>query len=166
MSSGASGPTRILNTQVNPYWGMLKKNDPQSGVYIHGQKMPPGFEGGAPAWIPVEFPQVPIYDTQDSTIPLPAGFTLMALLGFSTQAPWFAFQAYDVNAERWIVDKLVDARVVAGDKGFVLIERSPYTFEPDEEGNDAQIFIRVANQAPAVADIQLALYGIVGGATD
>jgi len=163
MASGAGAPTRLLNTQVNPYWGMLKKNVPQAAVYIQGQAHPPGFEGGLPTWIPLEFAAVAAFDTQDGTIQLPSGFTLFCLLGYTSQPDsGIAVQAYDVDSERWISDKLADGRILTGQKGAVLIERVPHTFD----GKEPQVFIRVVNQAAAQADISIALFGVVGGAKD
>lgn len=166
MSSGASAPTRLLNKQVNPYWGMVVKNSPQVAVYIQGQTHPPGFEGGLPTWIPLEFPSVPAYDAQDGVISLPAGFTLLCLLEYSTQAAGFAMQVYDVASSEWLSDKLADSRLMAGQLGVGILDRIPHTFEPDAQGNDAQLFIRITNQASVAADIMVAAYGVVGGAAD
>lgn len=162
MSSGAGAPTRLMNTQVNPYWGMLDKNVAETSVYIQGQAHPPGFEGGVPSWIPVEFPAVLAFDTQDSVIPLPKEFTLLCLLGYSTQAAGIAIQAYDVDSGRWIADKLADGRLITGQLGFALIERVPRTFS----GENPQLFVRVVNQAAATADVMVALYGVVDGVKD
>lgn len=163
MSSGAAQPTRLINTKVNPYWGMVAKNSPQTAVYVQGQKEPPGFEGGQPVWIPIDFPAVAAFDTQDSLISLPENFTLLTLLRQSTQpAAGFAFQLYEKNAQEWFGSQLVEAGLVAGAKGFALIDRVPHSFDGDEP----QILVRVVNQAAATADIQVALYGIIGGAQD
>jgi hypothetical protein len=162
MSSGAGAPTRLLNTKVNPYWGMVKKNTPQAAVYIHGQASPPGFEGGLPTWIPIEFPAVAAFDTQDGVLQLPSGFTLFSVSQFSTQAAGFAVQLYDVDSQMWTSDKLADARILAGQAGLSLIERVPHTFD----GREPQVFVRVVNQAAVQADISIALVGVVGGARD
>ena len=92
MSSGASAPIRLMNKQVNAYWGMVDKNTPQSAVYIHGQAHPPGFEGGLPTWVPIEFESVPAYESMDGILSLPDEFTLLCLLGYSSQAAGVAFQ--------------------------------------------------------------------------
>jgi hypothetical protein len=55
---------------------------------------------------------------------------------------------------------------MAGRLGNALLDRVPHTFEPDAQGNDAQIFIRISNQAAVAADIMVALFGVVGGAQD
>ncbi len=166
MSSGASAPIRLMNKQVNAYWGMVDKNTPQSAVYIHGQAHPPGFEGGLPTWIPIEFESVAAYEAMDGILSLPNEFTLLCLLGYSSQAAGVAFQLYDACTNRWISDKLAEGGLLTGIGGGALIDRVPHTFVQDAQGNDPQIQIRVSNQAAVAADIMIALYGVVGGAQD
>jgi len=156
MSSGAALPTRLINTRPNPYWGMLK-GSAQKSCFIHGQTNPPGYEGGRPAWIPIEFTGIPAYDTQDAILNLPAGFVLLALLQYSSQAASFAVQLYDVIAEAWLTDKLADARLLAGQAGSVLIDNSPWQFE----GSEPQVFVRAVNQSANAANVQLTLHGVI-----
>lgn len=156
MASGSANPIRLINTKLNPYWGMLG-GAPQSSLFIHGQTNPPGLEGGRPAWIPLEFGAVAAYDTADSILNLPAGFVLLSLLEFSNQAANFAIQIYDVVAESWLTDKLADARLLCGQGAAPLIDNSPWQFEGDEP----QVFVRVVNQAVVTADIMIALFGVI-----
>jgi hypothetical protein len=164
MSSGAGAPTRLINTKTHPYVGMVG-GAPGKAVFIHGQADPQGLEAGRPVWIPIEFNPVAAYDTADTTISIPSGFTLFSLLEYSSQAASFAIQIYDVKGEAWLGDKLADVRLVAGQPGNtatsggggVLIDHYPYTFEEDEP----EIFIRVVNQASVSADLMIALHGVI-----
>ena len=162
-------PERLINSRVHTYWGMVDKQQPQTAVYIHGQDLPPGLEGGMPAWIPVDFPAVPAFDTQDTVVNLPRDFSMLSVLAFSSQAASAAFAVLDVVSGRWIVDKLGDARLFAGSTGYALIDRVPHNFDDpatNPQEKEPQLFIRVVNQAAAQAEIQVAFFGIVGGVKD
>lgn len=162
MSSGARIPSRLLNQTPQPYWGMVDKNVPPTAVYIQGQANPPGLEGGCPGWIPIEFPAVQPFDTQDSNVQLPDDFTLLSFMASFSQAAAFAIQAYDPIRKIWFFDKPIDVRNVAGSAGFTLIQRVPYTFP----SKGAMCFVRVYNQGAVVNDVMLALYGVVGGSKE
>lgn len=162
MSSGAMAPTRLMNTKINPYWGMIDKNTPQSAVFRQGQQSPPGLEGGFPTFVYAEFPAIAAFDTQDLTFFVPDDFTLLGFVGKATQMDGggFSYQLYDVNRDIWLNDRLVNFQCAAGTGARQLIEREPYDFVSEK----AQVLLRVANHAIEVNDIMFALYGIVGGA--
>jgi hypothetical protein len=166
MGSGAGAPTRLIGVAVNPLWGMLPKTA-QKAIFNQGQHSAEGFEGGWPMWAIAEFNQVQPYDTVDSMIDLPDGFTLLSILGISYQvggeAPntfdRFAFELYDVNREQWFFEKLVNDGVRAGHGNSPLFEKAPYSFAPQ----NAQCLVRVAEQLGNTANIQVILFGVVGG---
>lgn len=162
MSSSAAAPIRLMNKIINPYWKMVDKNTPQSAVYVQGQELPPGLEGGFPTWVPCEFPAMAPFDTVDQMINVPPNFTVLALLMFTTDPAGAAFGVYDVEQELPLIDQLVDGRTLAGNGSGVLFLRVPYTFPSDI----AEIFVRAVNQSANQNDVTLALYGVQGGAKD
>lgn len=161
MSSGAMQPSRLMNTKINPGWGMVKKNVPQGAIFRQGQQSPPGLEGGFPTFVYAEFPQIAAYDTEDLTLFVPDDFTLLGYVGQSSQADGggFSVQLYDVNRDIWFNDRLINFQNIAGTAGSPLIEREPYDFVPDKP----EVLLRVANHSANVNDIQFAMYGVVGG---
>lgn len=157
---------RLMNTTTNPLIGLLPRGIWQSGVYSHGQPFPPGLEGGIPSWVIAEFNAVAGFDTQDGGIVLPDDFTMLAILARSSQPEEFAIQLYDVDDERWIMDKMMDKRLLTGAPGNAaspsqtLFLTAPYDFK----GANRQIFVRVINQSPNANNAMVVLYGTVGGA--
>lgn len=86
------------------------------------------------------------------------------LIGFSINPPSsvnsdFRVQLYDVNGEVDLIPgKAVNFGNIAGNRGRVLFERNPYTFE----GSDPQCEIRISNLSLDEVDVQFALYGLQG----
>lgn len=160
-SSGSALPIRTFNVKPNPYWGMVKKNTPQGAVFVQGQQEPEGFEGGFPQWIYVEM-FLAASDSQDLTVFLPDNFTLFGLNGYAVQndGGGFAFQMYDEDRGIWLMDRLTNHQAVCGFRGNVKILREPYSFKPERP----QLLLRVANLSTSANDIQLALFGVAGGA--
>lgn len=161
-SSASALPTRAFNKKPNPYWGMAKKNCAPGAVFIQGQESPEGFEGGFPTWVYVEVPQLPPSDSQDVTVFLPDGFTLFGFVGQCTQMDGggFSYQFYDESREVWLNDRLTNFQLHAGQLGNVMIERDPYTFTEDRP----TLMLRIANHSYSTNDIQIALFGVRGGA--
>lgn len=157
---------RLMNTTTNPLIGLLPRGIWQAGVYSHGQPNPPGLEGGSPTWVHADFDAMPGFDTQDTGVVLPDDFTLLCWLARTSQSAGAAVQIYDVNEERWIMDRMLDKRLFSGVPGQAsgvgqpLFLTAPYDFA----GTDNQIFVRAINQSPAANDVQVVLYGTVGGA--
>jgi len=162
LGSGSVSPVRLMNTKLNPGWGMLKKNVPQSAIFRQGQQSPPGLEGGFPTFIYAEFPAMTPFNTEDLTLFLPDDFTLLGYVGQSQQADGggFSVQLYDVNRDIWLNDRLINFQNIAGTGSNQLIEREPYDFTAEK----AQVLLRVANHSSVANNIQFALYGVVGGA--
>jgi|SRR5215469_2179438 len=151
---------RLLGTAQNPYVGMLPRF-PQKACFIHGQSSIPGFEGGSPAWCYADY-TIAGSDTLDNTIPLPNGFTLLALLGSSSQAAGFKVQIYDTDDQvnLLFLPGLNGAVMATG--GGALWLRHPFPFVQDEP----QCLVRVANLATVQAFVQIVLFGVVGGAPE
>jgi hypothetical protein len=166
MGSGAAGPTRLIGVAVNPLWAMLPKT-PQKAIFNQGQHSAEGFQGGWPQWAIAEFNSVQPYDTVDSTIDLPDGFTLLAILGISYQAAGgdigaggeYAFELYDVNREQWFFEKITKRGTRSGGGNSPLFEKAPYSFVPQ----NAQCTVRVSEQLGIASNIQVILFGVVGG---
>lgn len=86
------------------------------------------------------------------------------LIGYSINPPIsansdFRVQLYDVNGEVDLIPgKAANFGNIAGNRGRILIERNPYTFE----GTDPQCNIRISNLSLDEIDVQFALYGLQG----
>lgn len=158
--SGSSNPQRITNTELNQYWGMLWKNTPQKSVFIHGQKNPPGLEGGFPTIVFAEFDSLQPFDTLDTNMNLPDDFTLLAFLAYAGPAGGnFKVELYDLNREILLTERALYFNLLAGQGKSPLYLQQPYAFQPLQ----AQCFVRMINAGSAAIDATVGLYGVLGG---
>lgn len=96
--------SRLFRTAVNPYWGTVPKA-PQKAVYRFGRADQVGLEGGVPQWIVADAPAVAAGDTIETSLRLPAYFSLLGMIGWSDQETTpitgnlFTVELYDNETE-------------------------------------------------------------------
>lgn len=165
-SSGSPLPTRLMSTKPSQFWGMVKKNCPQSAVFVQGQPHPPGFEGAEPLWLNHDFTSIAAYDTLDNTWNIPDGFHLLGVSaqGYQTGSPGTAapFKGflYDVDRQIYLLEVGARSDMAFGKAPGWHILSEPYEFA---SGGAAQCFVRATNLSNAIATLSIALFGFVGG---
>lgn len=136
----------------------------QKAVYRMGVADPPtGLQGYAPVWVYMESPTLAAGDSDDATLELQEGFRLMAIKGSAPQVGHaevgneFSVQLYDNEAQVRLSTRPIFGGNLCGKFGTGLFQDEAYEFE----GQVPACVMRLTNNTSAVADVQVALYGMV-----
>lgn len=154
----------MFRTALNPYWGLMPKT-PQKAIYQFGQRDQQGLIGGVPQWVYADFTQLAAGDTDETALTLPPYFSLLGLVGNTDQETnpisgnLFSVELYDTDSQTPLIYEKCFGGTLLGTKGTAIAELDPHLFAAPE----ASLFLRVTNLAANPANIEVCLYGVMGG---
>jgi hypothetical protein len=156
--------TRIMNAARNKFWNLVPKALQKAVFRMESGDQATDLQGWLPTWVYTESPTLAAGDSDDASMGLQNGFSLMAFVGSAVKtdssAPAgtdFTVQIADVGEGKEFTSKPIYNGLMAGRLGTALFMNEAYEFQGDEP----QCSIRITNTSGVQAGIQFAIFGYV-----